>query len=123
MKTSALRPLDKAAYDFPLKPAWLKLLMFGEYDYAEGGGANPFIGIQPKDGAVFGLDFERDRQPMFLLNSGLDAFVDTFHALDVYLGKGRRLPEDIDRRLHAIDRTAYDRSDWKPFVVFVREEG
>ena len=65
MKTSALRPLDKAAYDFPLKPAWL---------------------------------------------------------LDVYLGKGRRLPEDIDRSLQAIDRTAYDRSDWKPFVAFVRGE-
>ena len=122
MKTSVLRPLDKAAYDFPLKPAWLTLLMFGEYDYAEGGGAHPFVGIQRTEGAVFGLDFERDRQPKFLLNSCLDTFVDTFHALDEYLGKGRRLPEDIDRRLHAIDGTAYDRSDWKPFVAFVRGE-
>ena len=120
VKRSALRPLDKAAYDFPLRPAWLTLLMFGEYDYAEGGGAHPFVGIRSTDGAVFGLDFERDRKPMFPLNSSLDAFVDTFHALDAYLGKGRRLPEDIDRSLHAIDRTAYARSDWKPFVVFVR---
>jgi hypothetical protein len=115
-----LGPLDKSAYDFRLKPAWLQLLIFGEYDYAEGGGANPFLGIRSVDGAVFGLDFERDRQPLFLLNSDLSAFVETFEALDAYLRRARRLPEDIDETLRAIDKAAYRRSDWKPFIGFVR---
>jgi hypothetical protein len=120
LKRSPLRPLDASAFDFPFKAAWRALLVFGEYDYAEGGGANPFLGIRKTDGAVYGLDFERDRKQMFLLNSDLDAFVATFAALDAHLAKGRRLPDDIERRLRAIDRTAYDRSDWKGFVGFVR---
>jgi hypothetical protein len=119
-KRRELRPLDESAFDFRLKPAWLELLIFGEYDYAEGGGAHPFLGIRRSDGAVFGLDVERDRQPLFLLNSGLSAFVETFEVLDAYLRRARRLPEDVDQRLQAIDKAAFRRSDWKPFVGFVR---
>jgi hypothetical protein len=114
------RPLDETAFDFPLKPAWRELLVFGEYDYAEGGGAHPFLGIRGSDGAVFGLDFERDKKPLFLLNSGLSAFVDTFEVLDEHLRKGRALPEDVEKRLRDADQPAYARSDWKPFVAFAR---
>jgi hypothetical protein len=34
MKRGGLRPLDEAAYDFPLKAAWLTLLIFGELEGA-----------------------------------------------------------------------------------------
>ena len=121
-KSRALRPLDSRVYQVPLKPAWRTLLIFGEYDYAEGGGTNPFIGARSTDGMIWGLDPERDRKPMFLLNSTLDAFVDTFQALDAYLGAKQPLPADIDRTLRAIDKSAFGRSDWKPFVAFVRAE-
>jgi hypothetical protein len=113
-----LVPLDPESYDFPLERGWLQLLIFGEYDYSEGGGARPFLGIRNTDGAVLGLDFERDKKPLFLLNSGVDSFVRTFEALDKYLGKGRALPDDVEKTVRAIDPRAYRKSDWKPFVRF-----
>ena len=112
-------PLDRAAYDFELKPAWMELAMFGEYDYAEGGGAHVLVGLRKRDGRVYGLDIERDRGPMFLLNSSLAAFLETFECLDASLGKKRSLPRDIGKGLRAIDPGAYGRSDWKRFVSFV----
>jgi hypothetical protein len=111
-------PLDRDAYDFPLEAAWLQLAIFGEYDYAEGGGAHVLLGVRERDGRVYGLDFERDEKPMFLLNSGLEAFIETFECLDAHLRKGRALPSDIEKHLRAIDPKAYPSSDWKPFVKF-----
>lgn len=116
------QPLDAAAFDFRLQPKWLDLLIFGEYDYAEGGGANPFLGVRRTDGAVYGLDFERDKAPMFLLNSSLEAFVETFELLDGCLAKKHPLPSGVESLLRKIDPKAFAKSDWKAFVRFVLEE-
>jgi hypothetical protein len=98
------------------------LLIFGEYDYAEGGGANPFLGVRRADGVVYGLDVERSKIPMFVLNSSLDAFVKTFDVLDRYLAEKRALPADVTQVLRRIDPGVYGRSDWRHFVEFVLAE-
>jgi hypothetical protein len=116
------RPLGADTFDIPLRPAWSELLIIGEYDYAEGGGANPFLGVRQADGLVWGLDVERGRTPMFILNSSLGAFIETFQVLDGYLAKKRSLPADVKRMLRTIDPDVYGRSDWKKFVEFVLEE-
>jgi hypothetical protein len=114
-------PLRQRSYDFPLEPEWLELLIFGEYDYAEGGGAHPFLGVHRKSGVVYALDFERDT-PLVILNSGLEAFVKTFEAIDADLTKPAQLPRQIGKTLKVIDPSVYDRSDWKSFVTFVLDE-
>jgi hypothetical protein len=114
-------PLRQKSYDFPLEPGWLELLIFGEYDYAEGGGAQPFLGVERKNGVVYALDFERD-QPLAILNSGLEAFVKTFEAIDAHLAKSSRLPRQIGETLQTIDPAVYESSDWKKFVGFVLDE-
>lgn len=116
------RPLEPGAFDFRVQAKWLELLIFGEYDYAEGGGANPFLGVRRTDGAVCGLDVERDKAPMFLLNSSLDAFIETFRLLDGYLAKKRVVPPGIEAQLRKIDPKAFGRSDWKPFVRYALAE-
>jgi hypothetical protein len=112
------KPLAQKSYEFTLEPEWLQLLIFGEYDYAEGGGAHPFLGVRRTDGAVYGLDFERD-EPLFLLNSALEAFARTFERIDMHLGEGRPLPRDVGETLKAIDPEVYDDADWKRFIEFV----
>lgn len=110
-----LRPLPEDTFDSAEKK-WLDLLIFGDYDYAEGGGAHPFLGIRKTDGAVYGLDVERAGEAMFLLNSSIERFIRTFLFLNKYLGKGRRLPTDVEARMREIDPEIYPASDWKLLV-------
>ena len=92
------------------------LLIFGEYDFAQGGGANPFLGVRSSDGAVLGLDLEREDSPLFPLNSSIERFVRTFSLLDNYLARGGAAPADIDEQLAAIDPEAYGTSEWRDLV-------
>jgi hypothetical protein len=117
-----LQPLDRDALLDAPEAEWLDLLIFGEYDYAEGGGANPFLGVMRATGAIHGLDVERDDQPLFLLNSSTDAFIETFTFLNSFLGAGRPLPTDADARLRSIDPHAYPDSDWKRLVEYIASE-
>src|SRR5579883_164537 len=41
-----------------------ELLVFGEQDFAEGGGARPWLCVREGDGSVYGFDAERE-EPMF----------------------------------------------------------
>jgi hypothetical protein len=101
----------------PREKKWFDLLIFGNYDYAEGGGAYPFLGIRKTDGAIYGLDPELEGEAMFLINSSLDRFIRTFSLLDEFLSLGKPTPPTLESRLRAIDPDVYDESDWKLFVV------
>jgi hypothetical protein len=95
------------------------LLVFGEQDFAEGGGARPWLCVRERDGSVYGFDPERE-QPMFLLNSSVERFVATFRLLNAQLGKNKPLPPDCESRLRAIDREAYPNSEWRLLVECLR---
>jgi hypothetical protein len=72
------------------------LVAFGEQDYAEGGGARPWLVVLPSDGKVFAVDAESD-VPLRLVNSSLEAFINTFCLLHEYLGHDLPIPPD---RIH-----------------------
>jgi hypothetical protein len=95
------------------------LLVFGEQDFSQGGGARPWLCISKTDGLVYGFDAERE-QPIFLLNSSVNRFVATFHVLNEHLAKSEGLPPELEGLLHAIDPDAYPRSDWRLLVVHLR---
>jgi hypothetical protein len=113
-----LRELSKDAVPFG-DEEWFDLLIFGDFDYAEGGGAHPWLGIRKMDGAVIGLDPER-QNAMFLLNSSIDGFIRTFEFLNGYLGKEKQLPDDLEVRVRDIDPNAYPRSEWRWLVDRVK---
>jgi len=99
-----------------LEASWLDLLIFGESDYAEGGGASMYIGVRESDGAVYGLDVERE-QPLALFNSSFDRFIETFFALDAFYRQGQQLPRGLEERIRGIDPEAYPFSEWPLFVA------
>jgi hypothetical protein len=91
------------------------LRIFGREDFAEGGGASPYLGVHLESGKVFGLDVERQRMQMFLLNSNVDRFIRTFLLLDQTLRLGEPSQEQILVRLSKIDPDAFERSEWRLF--------
>jgi hypothetical protein len=100
-------------------PYGSELLVFGEQDFAEGGGARPWLCVRERGGSVYGFDPEPE-EPMFLLNSSVEQFVATFRLLNNYLAKNRLLPPDCESRLRAIDCEAYPHSDWRLLVECLR---
>jgi len=98
-----------------IPPEWLELLIFGEYDYA--GGAHPWIAVRANDGMVCGLDIERkDERAVFLFNSSIGQFVQTFTALSAYLRQEKRLPADMGACIQGIDPQIYPVSEWRLLI-------
>lgn len=109
------RPLGARDFDFEPGDEWRDFLVFGKVDYADGGGASPYLVIRQIDGAVCGLDVQRDDDPLFLLNSSLRQFIETFTYLDGCSGAGV-WPPGMEAKVRAIDPSAYGESDWKLLV-------
>src|SRR5262249_940288 len=106
-----------SAEDFSYDPGeeWLDLMIFGEVDYSEGGGAPPYLCVRIADAKVVGLDVERldakgRGEAVFALNSSIEAFIETWSYLNIYLGQGKPLPPDADLKLRLIDPEEYSRS-------------
>jgi hypothetical protein len=115
-------PEDDAAEWTEVLPAdWRQILIFGEEDVADGGGASPLLGIHAQTAEVLGLDVERERSAVFLPNSSVPAFVETFLILDKALGPGGRWSSDLRDRLHTLDPGAFERSDWRLLVDYLDE--
>jgi hypothetical protein len=83
----SLRRLEPSDIGGPLEEGWSALLLFGEYDYSDGGGASGYLGVHEDTGEVYGLDVERSSSPMFFFNSDVDRFIRTF--VDVERRQGR----------------------------------
>ena len=96
------------------------MVAFGERDYAEGGGATPWLVVRPSDGNVFAVDAESD-VPLRLLNSSLEAFINTFCLLHKYLGHNLPIPLDLHSSAQILDPTAYPRSEWHDLVAALYE--
>lgn len=108
-----LRPVIEEVEERWILDAWRSLVIFGRSDYADGGGATPWLTLDRTTGAVMGLDLERDTKPVYLINSSLPQFVATFGYLNRFLPSGLRLPEDADDVVRAIDDAAYSTGEWR----------
>ncbi|APR78852.1 Hypothetical protein A7982_04199 [Minicystis rosea] len=107
----ALAPLREAEINGSIEPEWASLFLFGEQDFAEGGGARPFVGIERNTGQVLGLDVERDFSCLFLYNSDLDSFIRTFKLFDEALRSDTPPLDTLSTRAACID-VAFAQSEW-----------
>lgn len=116
-----LRHVTTDDFSGDVEREWTDLLIFGQSDYAEGGGASSWITIRKTDGAVCGLDVERDHA-VFVYNSSIETFIQTFALLDRYLGRGQPLPANIEALVRGIDRESYPGSEWRLLVNYLTAE-
>ena len=90
-------------------------IVFGMWNFNEGGGDRPVLAFRQSDGKVFDVDVEA-YEPLSLLNSSLEAFIDTFCLLDKYLGHGQPIPADLNSLVRNLDPTVYSESEWRDLV-------
>jgi hypothetical protein len=102
-----------------MEETWASLYLFGEQDYAEGGGAAPYLGIDTITGAVRGLDLDSSR--LFLLNSDIGAFIKTFHLFDEALRLRTSPLNSIAAVASRIDPHAFEQSEWSELVAYLRD--
>jgi hypothetical protein len=118
----ALKPIAESdvADGTPIRSDWLKLYVFGQEDYAEGGGASPLLTVHIETGIVHGLDVERDGEASFLLNSSVVHFIETFFVFDQVLRTGTASRRDLLDLVRAADPDAFTRSEWRAAVDYVQ---
>jgi hypothetical protein len=108
-----LRPIGEADTNgFEIPQEWLTLYLFGEEDYAQGGGAAPYLGVHADTGQVFGLDVERDSSPIYLLNSDVDKYILTFDVFDQALRRGTLHVMQVARLAEEVDPVAFVAGEW-----------
>lgn len=113
-----LTPLREAEINGTIEPQWASLFLFGEQDFAEGGGARPFVGIEHNTGQVLGLDVERDASCLFLYSSDLDSFIRTFTLLDEALRSGTPPLDALSTRAASID-VSFAQSEWAQLLGYL----
>jgi hypothetical protein len=99
---------------------WTVLDLFGEEDYAEGGGASPLLGVHRETGQIFGLDVERESSQMFLLNSDADRFIRTFLLFDDVLRAGKLPAGDVAKRAREVDPGTFQGSEWQELAEYLK---
>jgi hypothetical protein len=98
---------------------WRQMLLFAEENFAQGGGASPFVSVHVASGEVFGLDVERERSAAFLMNSSIPAFIDTFLLFDDALGADGAISSTLRDRIRTADPIAYEKSEWRSLVDYL----
>jgi hypothetical protein len=99
-----------------LPPDWRQMLIFGEEDFAEGGGASPLLTVHAQTGVILGLDVDREQSSVFLLNSSIPAFIETFLLFDNVLKAGGTAPSGLRDRIQAVDPESFERSEWRGLI-------
>jgi len=110
-----LRPLATHEFVGWVVPVeWRQLYVFGEQDFAKGGGASPLVGIHIETGRVYNIDIERDdKKSVYLLNSSASQFVEVFFLFDQVLGQRLVSPVGLTDRVRKADQEAFNRSEWR----------
>jgi hypothetical protein len=102
-----------------IEPEWTSLYLFGEEDFADGGGASPYLGVHQDSGEIYGLDVEREESQVFLLNSNADKFIQTFQTVEEMLRNMPVAPGTLSKALQGIDPVVFQRSEWRDLVGYV----
>jgi len=122
--TRSQRPLlpllDSDLHAGDINAEWTVLDLFGEEDYAEGGGASPLLGVHRETGQIFGLDVERESSQMFLLNSDADRFIRTFLLFDDVIRAGKLSVADVAERAREIDPATFHGSEWQELAEYLK---
>lgn len=101
--------------------SWHSIYLFGDCAYADGGGAHPYVGINVQTGEVCGLDVERDdSEAVYLMNSSVARFIDTFLLVDSALAEEPQLLSGLSSRVRAIDPQAFPEGEWSKLADYVQ---
>lgn len=114
-----LLPVQPSELLCDIEPEWARIRLFGEQDYAEGGGASPFLGVHEETGWILGLDVEREASSIYVLNSTIDGFIETFLLFDGVLTRAHPQLETLALAAHRIDPSAFPDSEWKSFCDYI----
>jgi hypothetical protein len=106
-----LTPLTEDEINGTLEPEWANIYLFAEADYANGGGAHTFIGIDILSGMVKGIDVESE-EPPFLVNMNIDTFIKTFILLDTAFHQSAIPLNKYAKDVQEIDPIAFTNSWW-----------
>jgi hypothetical protein len=112
-----IAPTDLSGCD--IEDEWTTLFLFGEEDYADGGGASSYLGVHRDTGEICGLDVEREESQVFILNSNVDRFIQTFQKIDEMLSHTPVASGILSRALMKIDPDAFQHSEWRKFSSYV----
>ena len=102
-----------------IEDEWTTLYLFGEEDYADGGGASPYLGVHRDTGSICGLDVEREESHVFILNSNVDRFIRSFQKIDEMLRHTPVVSGMLSRALMEIDPDVFQHSEWRDFSSYV----
>ena len=129
-----LKALEPSDFQPDFCEEWRDLIIFGEEDYAEGGGARPFLTIHRETGEILGFDIDRHTKPaalltmherihvpIYTLNSSIEGFIRSFAILDEALRLGSRALEGLADALRLADPSVFDSSEWKDVAAWVEE--
>jgi len=100
---------------------WRLLYLFGQEDYAKGGGASPFLGVHGDTGEIMGLDVEREASKMFLLNSNIDRYIRTFQKFDEVLRLKTLAPRHLPEALREIDGDTFQHGEWRLLCDYIMQ--
>jgi hypothetical protein len=109
-----IEPTDIVGRD--TQGSWGDLFLFGDQDYADGGGARPFLAVHRHTGEIVGFDVERESSQIYLLNSTVDAFIQTFEQLNELFRSERAIVSRLSDVLMEIDPQAFPKSDWRELI-------
>ena len=107
----ALCTMGRSEINFELDAEWADLYLFGEMNFAEGGGSRTLLAVHVESLEILGLDVERPSSILFFSTSAR-AFVRTFDLFCHVL----RLGADLDKlqvQAQMIDPTGFSKSQWK----------
>ena len=115
----ALSTLRPSEINFELDAAWASLYLFGEMDFAGGGGSTILLAIHAEKLEILGLDVERPSSVLFF-SSSARAFVRTFELFCGVVPAGTNLGM-LQAQAKVIDPEGYGRSEWKLLVEHLIE--
>jgi hypothetical protein len=98
-----------------------RLLVFGEQDFADGGGSHVLLALDATSGAIVGVDVERE-PALLTFSSSAGRFVEMFAVLDEALRNGSAASSEVAERLRTIDPEGFASSEWHDLVVALRSE-
>jgi hypothetical protein len=113
-----VEPTDIVGGD--IHESWRNLYLLGDEDYADGGGASPYLVVHRHTGEIMGLDVERESAQLFILNSTVDAFIRTFEQFDKALREQRMELSTLADVLMEIDPQTFPNSEWRALCDEIR---
>lgn len=109
-----LRTLQDGEIYGEVPAAWRNLWIFGEDDFAEGGGANCQYVIDGADGRILCLETEMDS--LVPWNSDAGRFIKSFALVDRLMRQKDITPEAAADAVRAIDPEVYESSRWSQLL-------